>query len=451
MLNQKTTFSTDKQTKDDLQILGKYSASSLYSLFQKTKTKGAAQLLEDYFQHPLSDSIAIDERQQKIKSVMGYAVEFPVEQADFTAFELFVRSFSAAAPIPLFLQFSKRRIQALIGIREELDHIQKLLEVSVDVLYKIKCWFTEVLKNLPSRYIQDLCARFDGLWQHALLEDAYNGKMERNARFWYRIERFLRSENYDQLTLLIQVCHELDLIVAVASVAEQRHFSFPEMDQSRGVVLQLEDAYHPMVPKAIGNSLDFNDISNLLFLTGANMAGKSTWMKTISVCFYLAHMGFPVPAKSMRISVFDGIYTSINLPDDMQKGYSHFYAEVIRVKDIAKEVASGKRLLVVFDELFKGTNVKDAYDATLEITKSLASYERCLFVISTHIVEVGEALGKETKPIQFRFMPTVMEGNHARYPYVLADGISDDRHGMMIIKQEGILALFDTIKADGKQ
>lgn len=450
MPDQKTTFSTDKQTKDDLQILGKYSTSSLYSLFQKTKTKGAAQLLEDYFQQPLSDRIAIEERQQKIKSVMGYAVEFPVEQADFAAFELFIRSFSAAAPIPLFIQSSKRRVQALIGIREELDHAQKLMEVCVDVLYKIKRWFTEVLKNVPSTYIQDLCGRFDVLWQNTLL-DAYHGKMTRSARFWYRIERFLRSEHYDRLTLLIQVCHELDLIVAVASVAEQRHFSFPDLDQSAGVVLQLEEAYHPMIPKAIGNTLDLNDTSNLLFLTGANMAGKSTWMKTISVCFYLAHMGFPVPAKSMRISVFDGIYTSINLPDDMQKGYSHFYAEVIRVKDIAKEVASGKRLLVVFDELFKGTNVKDAYDATLEITKSLASYERCLFVISTHIVEVGEALTKEAKPIQFRFMPTVMEGNQARYPYVLENGISDDRHGMMIIKQEGILALFDTIKTDGKQ
>ncbi len=81
---------------------------------------------------------------------------------------------------------------------------------------------------------------------------------------------------------------------------------------------------------------------NLVFLTGANMAGKSTFMKSFGVAVYLAHMGFPVGAEEMVFSVQDGMYTSINVPDNLDAGFSHFYAEVLRVKRAAEEVSQGK-------------------------------------------------------------------------------------------------------------
>ena len=67
-------------------------------------------------------------------------------------------------------------------------------------------------------------------------------------------------------------------------------------------------------------------------ITGPNMAGKSTLMKSFGIAVYMAHMGFPVAARSMRFTVQDGMYTSINVPDNINMGYSHFYAEVLRVK-----------------------------------------------------------------------------------------------------------------------
>jgi DNA mismatch repair ATPase MutS len=182
-----------------------------------------------------------------------------------------------------------------------------------------------------------------------------------------------------------------------------------------------------------------------MFLTGANMAGKSTIMKTTGVAVYLAHMGFPVAARDMRFSPMEGMYTSINVADNLNMGYSHFYAEVLRVKHIATQVAAQKKLFVMFDELFKGTNVKDAYDATLAFSQAFSSFNKCIFIISTHIVEVGTALGKDTADIQYKFMPTVMDGNTPTYTYSIADGISDDRHGMVIIRQEGILNMLSAI------
>jgi len=110
------------------------------------------------------------------------------------------------------------------------------------------------------------------------------------------------------------------------------------------------------------------------------------------------------------------------------------------VKQAAEAAASGKRLLLMFDELFKGTNVKDAYDGTLAVTEGFADYTDCLFIVSTHIIEVGEAL-KARYNIQFAYMPTVMDGSRPRYTYKMQQGITEDRQGVMIIRNEGILEL----------
>jgi DNA mismatch repair ATPase MutS len=124
-------------------------------------------------------------------------------------------------------------------------------------------------------------------------------------------------------------------------------------------------------------------------------------------------------------------------------GYSHFYAEVLRVKKVAEEVSSGKQLLIIFDELFKGTNVKDAYDGTVAIVDAF-SRKRGTFIISTHIMEAGETLRQSNTKLFFKYLPTVMEGHLPTYPYILEEGITDDRHGMIIIRNEGILEMINS-------
>jgi len=172
------------------------------------------------------------------------------------------------------------------------------------------------------------------------------------------------------------------------------------------------------------------------------MAGKSTFLRSVSTAVYLAHMGFPIAAVSMEFSVMDGIYTTINLPDNLGIGASHFYAEVLRVKKVATELSRGKSLFIVFDELFRGTNVKDAHEATVAITSAFAGKATSMFIISSHIVEAGTAL-KKSGHIGFFYLPTRMNGHQPEYTYTLEQGITDDRHGMIIIRNEGIL---DTLK-----
>ena len=176
------------------------------------------------------------------------------------------------------------------------------------------------------------------------------------------------------------------------------------------------------------------------------MAGKSTFMKSLGSALYLAHMGFPVAARSMEFSVLDGIYTTINLPDNLGMGASHFYAEVLRIKKIAKELSIGKNLFVIIDELFRGTNVKDAYEATVAITSAFAKKRSSMFVISTHIIEAGDKLKEQCSNILFFYLPTLLEYNKPVYTYRLKEGISADRHGMIIINNEGILDILKSKK-----
>jgi DNA mismatch repair ATPase MutS len=272
----------------------------------------------------------------------------------------------------------------------------------------------------------------------ALIEtDIYKSISAKKIAFY---DYLLRNKLNAGIREVLQFIAEVDVNIAVSSVASSKGFTYARARPKSDNTLKAVDLKHPAIEKAVGNDIEMHGQSNVIFLTGANMAGKSTWMKSIGIAMYLAHIGFPVAAKSLEFSVREGIYSSINVADNIALGYSHFYAEVVRVKYAADATGTGKHLLLMFDELFKGTNVKDAYDGTLAVTEAFAEYVNCLFIVSTHIIEVGEAL-KGRSNIQFTYMPTVMQGTVPKYPYRLEKGITEDRQGMMIIRNEGILGM----------
>jgi DNA mismatch repair ATPase MutS len=113
---------------------------------------------------------------------------------------------------------------------------------------------------------------------------------------------------------------------------------------------------------------------------------------------------------------------------------------------VAKELGVSKNLFIIFDELFRGTNVKDAYEATIAITEAFAEKRNCMFVVSTHIIEAGDVLKERCSNINFCYLPTRMNKNTPIYTYTLEQGITADRHGMIIINNEGILEIIKSRK-----
>jgi DNA mismatch repair ATPase MutS len=120
------------------------------------------------------------------------------------------------------------------------------------------------------------------------------------------------------------------------------------------------------------------------------MSGKTTFMRALGVGALLAHLGCGVPARAMRISFLHGVVTNMHVEDNLLRGESYFFAEVQRMKGTARRLVEDKPHLVLMDELFKGTNVHDAYECTRAVVEGLLKHPRHLMVLSTHLHEVAE-------------------------------------------------------------
>ena len=101
------------------------------------------------------------------------------------------------------------------------------------------------------------------------------------------------------------------------------------------------------------------------------MAGKSTFIKAVGISIYLSHLGFPVPAKQLQLSYFDGLLSNINIVDNIFKNESYFFNEVKRIKSTIEKIGDNKKWLILIDELFKGTNIQDAIKCSLTVISGL--------------------------------------------------------------------------------
>lgn len=420
-------FITDNQTLEDLKLIGRAGAPSIFGLFNRTATRGGSELLEELFRYPLSDPEAINGRVARIRRFATEKTVFPFDAELFDIAEQYLSATDERTKLPPEEHSLGGKISQLIGADTEFQEISKGVGAVARIGRELRAFIgdDEISALLAD---PDLAA----IWQERA-----------DARLPYAkvaaYDLLLRFRHRDTIRRILRYIYRMDAYLSVAKVAAERGFCFPEALSDGTQGLGLEGLYHPELKQPVPNTLRLTEDENVLFLTGANMAGKSTFMKALGIAVYLGHMGFPVPASAMVFSVFDGLYTTINLPDDLGTGTSHFYAEVLRVKKVARELGAGKNLFVIFDELFRGTNVKDACEATIAITSAFARRRHSLFVVSTHIMEAGDALRESCPSVSFQYLPTHLKGNAPVYTYTLENGITADRHGMVIIQNEGIL------------
>jgi DNA mismatch repair ATPase MutS len=172
------------------------------------------------------------------------------------------------------------------------------------------------------------------------------------------------------------------------------------------------------------------------------MAGKTTYLRAFATAFYLAHLGMGVPARNFSFVPAQRLFSSISLNDDLSGGVSYFRAEALRVKAVAEAVADGYRVVAIMDEPFKGTNVKDAFDASLAIMERLATREDCLFMFSSHLIELSEQLSA-CGQIDCRYFDAEEGEERLRFDYLLRQGVSNQRLGMRVLREEGIFELLD--------
>ncbi|NQX39033.1 MutS domain III [Pedobacter steynii] len=431
-------FTTDKQTLEDLNIFGKHGGESLYNIFNCCATRGGAAILEDMFRYPLSDETAINKRCGTFLYFKDLNVKFHFESVLFDAVEPYMANTDERTKLSAQEYSVIKKLSNIIAVEVETQQIYDGINSLVTLLRRLEA-FTRDLDIYKAHPYYAEKSVITGILTEPVIVSILERKDKLTHNRMVELDVLLRFQHRDLILNLLRQIYLLDVYFSVARVAKERGFAFPKALPREERVIRLDGVYHAQVKTAVPNSIAITPDSNVIFLTGANMAGKSTFMKSLSIAMFLAHMGFPVAAASLEFSVLDGIYTTINLPDNLSMGASHFYAEVLRVKKIAQELSQDKHLFIVFDELFRGTNVKDAYEATIAITKGFARKKNSTFVISTHIIEAGDVLRTACPNVRFVYLPTRMNGNLPVYTYTLENGITDDRHGMIIINNEGIL------------
>jgi len=432
-------FSTDRQTVEDLNIFGKRGDGAIYNLFNHTQTRGGAMLMEQLFHEPLSKPEAIHKRIGIFQWFAGAGMVFPCKPEWFDAIEQYFANTDERTKLSAADGGLTKRIAGMITLNTEEAIIHKGVASLLEMVHAIN-GFVSSMAAVGTPYAEE-----HGIITGLLGEPVFVAVLQESPRKKTSLERvadldeLLRFRHRGLVRKLLERIYYLDLYLTVARVAVAKKLAFPIVLEREAHTVKVKGLYHPGLANPVSNSVHITPENNVVFLTGANMAGKSTFMKSLGIALYLGHMGFPVAAASMEFSVLDGLFTTINLADNLGMGASHFYAEVLRVKRVAEELNHGRNLLVIFDELFRGTNVKDAYEATIAITEAFAGKRNSIFVISTHIIEAGEVLQERCDNIGFLFLPTLMEGTRPVYTYQLKQGITDDRHGMVIIRNEGIL------------
>jgi len=439
-------FTTDKQTLDDLNIFGKHSGGSIYTLFNQTCTLGGAAVLEEMFRHPLADTEAINTRSKNIQFFAGVAA-FPFDAGLFDLVEQYLDHRDQRTILDHGGDSLVKKLGSLIAEDTNYKFVYNGVRAVFVIVNGLKEFLAMMHRKVNNPHDAEAAAIVE-LLAGPVLSSLPLGTSKSKLSYSQvgDFDVVLRFRNRELIKKLLHYIYQLDVYIAIGKTAIEQNFVFPVALPATAHQLAAEGLYHPMMKSAVPNSVKLIPEGNVIFLTGANMAGKSTFMKSLGSALYLAHMGFPVAAKSMEFSVLDGIYTTINLPDNLGMGASHFYAEVLRIKKIAKELSIGKNLFVIIDELFRGTNVKDAYEATVAITSAFAKKRSSMFVISTHIIEAGDKLKEQCSNILFFYLPTLLEHNKPVYTYRLKEGISADRHGMIIINNEGILDILKSKK-----
>ncbi|MEO9147632.1 MAG: DNA mismatch repair protein [Ginsengibacter sp.] len=423
--------------------MGKYKTNSIYSLFNKVQTMGGERLLDSMFRFPLSNAEEINKRSEVFQYFERKNFIFPFSRERYNVVENYLSSEGGGNIVVAFTRTFRRKFLNYIGLDQEYKLVKEGLLSSIELLNILQDFLFKLQEQDPENpyhsQIEILRKIFESKWLRWLPKERGVLKLPliKMAKYDYLLKHALQEEMKE----IFQVIYNLDVCIAVSNVSRARGFSYAEALPAERNCLQIEELYHPSLDNAVANSVSIGEDSNVIFLTGANMAGKSTFMKSFGISVYLAHMGFPIAAKGMTFSVKDGIYSSINISDNLGLGISHFYAEVLRVKEVAVAVAESKNLVILFDELFKGTNVKDAYDATLAVSEAFAENRNCLFIISTHIIEVGITLRERCDNLRFVYFPTVMKNKVPKYTYMLEEGITSDRHGMIIIENEKILEI----------
>jgi DNA mismatch repair ATPase MutS len=250
-----------------------------------------------------------------------------------------------------------------------------------------------------------------------------------------------RSRFGQSMRRWVEISGEMEALLSLAGYTfEHPADPFPEfMNEENSAKFHAEELGHPLIPAArcIRNSVQLDDGTRVLLVSGSNMSGKSTLLRAVGINAVLAMAGAPVRAKSLRLTPL-AIGTRIRSTDSLQEGRSGFYTEILHIRAVFKLAESGKLpLLFLFDELLEGTNSKDRRIGAEGLLRVLLD-RGAIGIVTTHdlaLTEIGQSLGQSLRNMHFQ---DYVENGHMRFDYTLREGVVAKSNAIELMRLIGL-------------
>ncbi len=441
----------DQTTLSDLAIFSTEEEFSVFSRIDFTRSTGGREQLRFNLSHPLSSIEAITGVQQTLQQILRQEQQWParisngtimvVERFYDTAFDQIPAGNSNAAALVYKFFHGPDYSLVMYSATHCFDFIKGMQQFVQQFLHEktpapMRALLEQVQQKMSGKEQFDLVAR------HEKAADLRPGQL-------LGLASFLRYYYKENVLHLIELFYQLDAWYGMAMAVKKHQLVFPGWINDDRPCIEASGLFHLLLTNPVAYNVELNRNTNFLFLTGANMAGKSTFIKSVGAAVFLAHAGMGVPAEKMTLTLFDGLLSNINVADSLVKGESYFYNEVQRIKATVTKVNNGKKWLILIDELFKGTNVQDAMKCSSSVIEGLLKISNSVFILSTHLYEIGEDLRRHSN-ICFRYFETAVIGDRLRFSYQLKEGISNDRLGYLILKMEGVVELLEGLQEPAK-
>ncbi|MBL7859134.1 MAG: hypothetical protein JNM57_15685 [Cyclobacteriaceae bacterium] len=253
----------------------------------------------------------------------------------------------------------------------------------------------------------------------------------------YRLEKW-KDRNAANLLSWIDLVSETEALCSISTFAfSHNDFSFPTISTS--LTITAKGLGHPLIhaQERVTNDLEMNPHQSVLIITGANMAGKSTFLRTLGVNVVLALAGAPVCASAFECPVLQ-LRSGMRTTDSLKDHQSYFYAELNRLKSIMDELRNDQPLLILLDEILKGTNSTDKQSGSIALVKQLLHHP-CLAVIATHDIVLGELEKEYPGSIRNFCFEASIENEQLHFDYKLKTGVATKMNATFLMKKMGII------------
>lgn len=478
----------------DLDLFGD---RSLFQSLNRTVTPDGKAILADWFELPLCSKVKIEERQQAVEELkslcdlrQGFRVSgllshgedmspdglrafvaepdcIPAQKKRWKALTYFYPAFwlltivlvSIAVWSPSFIGMGIVLLYAVSESKtKKINRLQDSLAKKVKVFSsyanlirlieenKFQCTELQSTKNeltKDGRTVSSLIKELSGLLSNLDQRSSGLGRFILNTLLLWDIRYTLKIEEWkaaygQDLDKWMSAIGKFDAFCSLGTFAfNHDEYIFPEATDTY-FSLQAKALGHPMMHRevCVKNDVRIDKHPYFLIITGANMAGKSTYLRTVGVNYLLASVGAPVCAASFRFYPAR-LVTSLRTSDSLSDNESYFFAELKRLKMIIDKLKNGEQLFVILDEILKGTNSVDKQKGSIALMKQLIGMDAC-GIIATHDLALGQLINDFPGNISnYRFEADIRE-NELSFSYSMQPGVAENMNACFLMNKMGI-------------